>query len=208
MLVRRSDADFRRLRLLGERRRHDDERERDDEQASHAAPRHITRRSAQRRKDASRSPKSCESASTGSIPSARKRRTRSSQRASCSTRSRAVSRRDRKTGAARPPPGSEYTTLTPPTSGNVRSHSGSWRATGTSSQLCSSARSHASTSSGARKSDRTKTNACVGRSRRCSPRKSSPRAIVSEGARKERSKVPLGASRSERGGRQYTSPSA
>ena len=50
------------------------------------------------------------------------------------------------------------------------------------------------------KSERTKTNACVGRSRRCSPRNSRPCETVSAGASKLRSNVPGSARASVRGG--------
>ena len=58
------------------------------------------------------------------------------------------------------------------------------------------------------KSETTKTNVCVGRSRRCSPRYSSPRETVSAGARNGRSNVCGSARCSLRGGRQYGSPNA
>src|SRR2546423_865768 len=74
--------------------------------------------------------------------------------------------------------------------GKVRSQTGSCTITGTSSQRCSSARCHARRSGGTTKSERTKTNACVGRSRLCSARKSNPSDTVSAGAPNERAKVP------------------
>src|SRR5262249_8540491 len=83
--------------------------------------------------------------------------------------------------------GSAYGTVTPPTSGNDRSHTGSWMITGTTSHLCSSAAVSGSSSGGTRKSERTKTNVWVGSSRRCCTRCSSAGETVSAGASKGRS---------------------
>ena len=85
-----------------------------------------------------------------------------------------------------PGSGSAYGTVMPPTSGNDRSQTGSWITTGTSSQRCSSARRHARSSGGTRKSERTKTNVCVGSSRLCWRRCSRLRETVSAGASKGR----------------------
>ena len=91
------------------------------------------------------------------------------------------------TGNARPVVGSAYEIVMPPTSGKLRSQTGSWITTGTSSHRCSSAPCQTRRSGGTRKSESTKTNACVGRSRRCSPRNSRPRETVSSGAANARS---------------------
>src|SRR6185312_4590705 len=119
----------------------EDERERGrSEEAFHAtAPRHIWRRSAQRRNAPSISPRSCVPTTTGSQPSERKSRTREPQRDSWSWRRRAASLSVTYTGKARPLRGSAYATVIPPTSGKLRSQTGSWMITGTSSHRCSRA---------------------------------------------------------------------
>ena len=118
--------------------------------------------------------------------------------------SRAVTRRN----ASRPVRGRTTGTIVPLTSGKDRSQVASCTTTGTTSQRRSIARSHCSSSSGTRKSDRTKTNVPGGSDGRSSKRCWNERASVSCGAPNGRRSWLRQSSCWLRGGRQKTSPSA